>query len=340
MAQPGQGYGPPPYGPPPGYGHPPGYGYPPPGYGYAPPPPVPRPGCVPLRPLGVSDILDGSFTMIRRNPRVTLGLSALVAAAQVLIMAVLEVVSFALLGNVKITSTSSPDTNTGLGPLLGNEGAQLVGLVVSTLLGALLTGMLTAAITQDVLGVRLTVRQAWERARPQVWRLVAVAVITTLLEFIGLIFFLAPGIWLWGVWAVAVPALMVERTTVRGALRRSRELVRGTFWRVWGIRALGTLIVQVISSIILVPFVAAGAVIDSNALSATSGNDHIPFLFIVLTSLGSAVAATFVAPVRAGIDALLYVDLRMRKEGLDIVLLQSLPPYGQPPQQPAPRSAF
>ena len=36
------------------------------------------------------------------------------------------------------------------------------------------------------------------------------------------------------------------------------------------------------------------------------------------------IAATFTAPIRAGIDALLYVDLRMRKEGLDIVL--QLPP--------------
>ncbi len=273
--------------------------------------------------------------MIRRNPRVTLGLSAIVAALQVLITAALELVSFAVLGNVNVTSTANPTRSTGLGPLLGSESAQLGGLVVSTLLGALLTGMLTVAITQDVLGVRLDIRQAWQATRPRFWPLVAVALVTTVLEFIGLIFCLAPGIWLWGIWAVAVPALMVERTTIRGALGRSRRLVTGTFWRVWGVRALGALIVQVVNSIIVIPFAIAGAVVDSNALSASTGSNHLPVLFVVLTALGSAVAATFTAPVRAGVDALLYVDLRMRKEGLDIVLMQSAYP-ARPPAPPSP----
>jgi hypothetical protein len=307
-----------------------------PGPGYL--PPAPRPGCVPLRPLGVSDILDGSFTMIRRNPKVTLGLSAVVAAAQVLLVALLELLSFAVFGNIDVTNANNPNASTGLGPLLGDESVQFVGLVVSTLLGAVLTGMLTAAITQDVLGVRLDIGQAWALARPRLGALVAIALLTTIVEFLALLCFIAPGIWLWGVWAVSVPALMVEGTTVRAALRRSRHLVRGTFWRVWGIRALGALIVQVVAGIIAVPFAIVGVVVDSDAFSASSGSNHIPFAFVLLTALGSAVAATFVAPVRAGIDALLYVDLRMRKEGLDIVLQQSL--YALPPQPAPPRTAF
>ena len=59
------------------------------------------------------------------------------------------------------------------------------------------------------------------------------------LEVLGLALCLAPGIWLWGIWAVAVPALIIENRSIGGALGRSRALVRGTFWRVWGIRALG-----------------------------------------------------------------------------------------------------
>src|SRR5690348_11576413 len=97
-------------------------------------PPAPRPGCVPLRPLGVSDILDGSFTMIRRNPKVTLGLSAVVAAAQVLLVALLELLSFTVFGNIDVSSAGDPTASTGLGPLLGDESVQLVGLIVSTLL--------------------------------------------------------------------------------------------------------------------------------------------------------------------------------------------------------------
>jgi hypothetical protein len=308
-------------------------------------PQAPRPGCVPLRPLGLGDILDGSFKVIRRNPKVTLGLSAAIAVLQVLFVAIFEVLAFARLGDVKVTNTADPTAQTSLGPLLGIESVQLAGIVVSTLLGAILTGMLTIAVTQDVLGISLTIGQVWERTRGRIWRLIGLAVLTTLLQFLGLLLCLAPGIWLWGIWAVSVPALMVENSTVRGALGRSRALVSGTFWRVWGIRALGTLMVMFVSGFILAPFEIVGFVVDSDVFSASTGSSHVPVLFVVLTAIGSAVSATFTAPVRAGIDALLYVDLRMRKEGLDIALRQAAArtaPVGPaaPPVPPAPRTAF
>lgn len=305
-------------------------------------PQAPRPGCVPLRPLGLGDILDGSFKVIRRNPKVTLGLSAAIAVVQVLFVALFEVLAFARLGNVKVTNAADPTAQTPLGPLLGVESVQLAGIVVSTLLGAILTGMLTIAVTQDVLGISLTIGQVWERTRGRIWRLIGLAVLTTLLQFLGLLLCLAPGIWLWGIWAVSVPALMVENSTVRGALGRSRTLVSGTFWRVWGIRALGALMVMFVGGFILAPFEIIGIVVDSDVFSASSGSSHVPVLFVVLTAIGSAVSATFTAPVRAGIDSLLYVDLRMRKEGLDIALQQAAARVAPvaPVAPPAPRTAF
>jgi hypothetical protein len=302
-------------------------------------PQAPRPGCVPLRPLGLGDILDGSFKVIRRNPKVTLGLSAAIAVVQVLFVALFEVLAFARLGNVKVTNAADPTAQTPLGPLLGVESVQLAGIVVSTLLGAILTGMLTIAVTQDVLGISLTIGQVWERTRGRIPRLIGLAVLTTLLQFLGLLLCLAPGIWLWGIWAVSVPALMVENSTVRGALGRSRTLVSGTFWRVWGIRALGALMVMFVGGFILAPFEIIGIVVDSDVFSASSGSSHVPVLFVVLTAIGSAVSATFTAPVRAGIDSLLYVDLRMRKEGLDIALQQAAARVA-PVAPPAPRTAF
>ncbi|GAA3310379.1 hypothetical protein [Nonomuraea dietziae] len=48
------------------------------GYGYMPPPAL-RPGIIPLRPLGLGDIYDGTIKLIRSNPKAVLGLSAIVA---------------------------------------------------------------------------------------------------------------------------------------------------------------------------------------------------------------------------------------------------------------------
>ena len=299
-------------------------GWDPAGY-YGPPPPAwsgprfeaPRPGCVPLRPLGLGDILDGAFKATRRNPRVMLGLSAGFAFVQVLLTTLVSLFVFANLADAR------SDGNIALGPLLGSEGLQLLTLFISFLLGAVLTGMLTVVVTQDVLGRRVDARAVWVQVRPRLGTLIGLALVTTVLEFLGLLPCLVLGVWLWGMWAVAVPACMVERTGIRAALRRSWQLVSGTFWRVWGIRALGYLVLQVVSQLIALPFFVIG-VVGGGGFETLVDPTGTPVAMLLLINLGALIAATLVAPVRAAIDALLYVDLRMRKEGLDIVLQQAV----------------
>jgi hypothetical protein len=78
---PGPGYGQPGYGQP-GYGQP-GYDTPGPGYGappggWAPPPQAPKPDVIPLRPVAVGEIFGGALTSVRRNPKATLAIAAVV----------------------------------------------------------------------------------------------------------------------------------------------------------------------------------------------------------------------------------------------------------------------
>jgi hypothetical protein len=58
-------------------------------------------------------------------------------------------------------------------------------------------------------------------------------------------------------------------------------------------------------------------------LFGSGADSAVPASYVLITALGSVLSLTITAPVRAAIDALLYVDLRMRKEGLDIVLQQA-----------------
>jgi hypothetical protein len=313
----------PPGGPPPHHGQPPYGQYGPPQYG---PPPgwrpeAPRPGCVPLRPLGVGDILDGSFKVIRRNPRTTLGASAIVSIVQVALTTLLQILALGQIGEVKFDNADGTQS-TDLGPLLGGELTSFSAVLIKLLLGSVLTGFLVVVVTQDVLGNKIAPRVAWTRIRPRIWALVWLSVLTTVVEFLGLLPCLVLGVWLWGVWAVAVPALIIEKTSVTGALGRSKQLVSGTFWRVWGIRALGWLVVSVISAIVVVPFEVVGALVGGTDFTAISRGGE-PVALLLITAVGSLIASTFTAPLLAAIDSLLYVDLRMRKEGLDIVLQQS-----------------
>jgi hypothetical protein len=265
--------------------------------------------------LNVGEILDGSFQVVRRNPRATLGLAAIIAV----ISAAVSTTFVVLTDNININTTTQDDgTSRNVGLLGGELSGAFSVLVLGTLLGAILTGMLAAVVTEDVLGMKLTIGQAWQRARSRMWALFGLALVTTILEVLGLIPCLVIGVYLWGVWAVAVPAMMVEGTSVWGSLRRSRRLVNGTFWRVWGIRALGTILLSLVSALIAGPFTLIGLFAGGDQF----GDPHLSAVYIAFTAVGSIISTTVTAPVRAAVDALLYVDLRMRKEGLDLVLQQ------------------
>ena len=89
-----------------GYGYPgprqPGYGPPPPGPGPRTATPAPKPGVIPLRPLGLGEILDGSFATIRRNPKATLGIAAIIVTISAVITSALT------LNLVSVTSLGRP----------------------------------------------------------------------------------------------------------------------------------------------------------------------------------------------------------------------------------------
>ncbi|MDT4972030.1 MAG: hypothetical protein QOG22_2173 [Pseudonocardiales bacterium] len=263
----------------------------------------PRQGCVPLRPLGVAEILDGSFRAIRRNPAAMFAPAAVLAVVRVAATAGLQLGGYRFLNSVALQ-------------LLGT-------FVIGAVLGTVLSGLLAAVVTQDVLGVRITARQALTRLRGRIWALLGLAVASTVLQTLGLIVLAVPGIWLWGLWAVAVPAMVVERTTIRGALARSRQLVTGMWWRVWGIRALAYLLASLLGIVVSVPFLALASAVTGSGGLLTSSTSGSPAVYVLIISVGSVLSATLTEPVRAGIDALLYVDLRMRREGLDIVLQQA-----------------
>ena len=321
-----------------GHGDPQPWRQPPPPWQQPPPwqpPPgpqsqIPRPpklGCVPLRPLGVGDILDGSIQIIRRNPRVMLGVAAIVAVIQATITGVVQFLLYRQLDQARFASADGGGSPAAvLDPLGRGLGLVFSSLMVATLFGAIVTGVLAPAITEDVLGRTLGLGETWNRARARIWPLLGLAAFTTVLETLGLIPCLVLGLWLWGRWAVAVPALMVEGNSIRGALGRSRQLVNGSFWRVWGIRALGFFLVAFISQLVTLPFAVLGAVIGGGTISDLfgPGSSGVPVVLLLATSAGSIVSLTLTAPIKAAIDALLYVDLRMRKEGLDLVLQQQV----------------
>jgi hypothetical protein len=267
--------------------------------------------AAPLRPLGVAEILDGAVRLVRRNARAALAISA----------------PFAVLRTVVNGLVSYATVNSGGAAAIATIGS----LLLAILLGTILTGLLAPVYTSDLLGQHLPAGAAVRRVGARGALLVLLGVIETVAQGAGLAAFAVGGVWLWGVWAVAAPALVLERTGVRGALGRSVALVRGQFWRTWGIRALGWLLVSALGFVIALPFeVIASYVVDYNPFSSSHSVGN-PGLYVLILSLGGIIAALLLPPVSAAIDVLLYTDLRMRKEGMDILLGLPPEPVAEPP---------
>ncbi|HEY2079341.1 MAG TPA: hypothetical protein VGH53_23680 [Streptosporangiaceae bacterium] len=351
-------YGQPGYGQP-GYGQP---GYPPfgqPGYGragYGQPggwTTAPAPGGIPLRPLGLGDILNGAVVSARRNPAATLGLAAIVMTVYGVISAVIQAVERSQAARINSTEqalrggqTLSPQQVDNL--LRSVFGAVLPAAAVTILLSFVLTsalsGMLSAVIGRGLLGRRVGLAEAWRAGRvgPVIGAsfllllisicvplpVVIVAVVLALLHLTPVAVVIAV---LGGIASIVfellllvrliltLPALVLERISPVSAIKRSFDLSRGSYWRLFGILLLTRFIVGVASLVLTIPFsVLSSLAGGSGGLFSVSTKATLASL--IIGAIGAIVASTVTAPISAGVVVLLYADLRMRREGLDLAL--------------------
>ncbi|HWV78251.1 MAG TPA: glycerophosphoryl diester phosphodiesterase membrane domain-containing protein [Isoptericola sp.] len=345
------------------------------GYGQSPygpqQPPVPvaaKPGVVPLRPLSLGEIYDGAFTAIRHNPKVMLGAATLV----ILVATVLGVLVAQL---IVPTISSSFSSLTATDPELADLGFDnLMAQTLATSLGTSLTmllaqpvveGILTVSVSQSVIGRKLSLGEVWERLQGRVGRLIGWSLLRTLagavLAFvwffvlvllvaavseqsvggaIGLGLVLGLGyvvvmVWLGVRVGLVAPALALEGQGLGRTLARAWRLTRGSFWRLFGIYLLALVIVSAAAYIITIPLsVVAGMI------GGTGGSiETLTTATLVVSVLSSVITAAITVIFVGAVVALLYIDVRMRREGLDVQLAAAAQASdgGRPGDAPGPR---
>ena len=315
--------------------------------------PPPKPGLVPLRPLELGDILGGSFRVLRRNPKPTFGAALLIEGISVtLVLVVVGLVTFASLSRLNF----SEEQDTGVVQagaiatiVLATLGATLFTIATT----ALLQGIIVLEVSRATLGEKQTLRDLWRRAHGRLWALigwsllvsaaVAAAIIVlvvavtltiavagtlgialgVLLAVFGALTLVALGFWIGTKLSLVSSALMIERLSLRGAITRSWTLTTGAFWKTLGIQLLVAVIINVALQVISAPLSLLSplflALIDPN------GQGQAPAIGL---SIGLAVLATAItvvfgaigAVVQSATSALIYLDRRIRKEGLDLQL--------------------
>lgn len=171
----------------------------------------------------------------------------------------------------------------GLLALAGVFGA-LLGSVVELFAAFLLQAALVKAV-QDVRDGRadLSMGETVSAAAPSLWSVAGASILAGIAITIGLFLLIVPGLWLITIWAVIIPVIVIERSGALASFGRSRELVRGHGWHVFGTLVL-VFVIMIVTGIVLgLIFLALPLVWRSGLSTIISGTLIAPFVALVVT---------------------------------------------------------
>ncbi|WP_161968439.1 glycerophosphoryl diester phosphodiesterase membrane domain-containing protein [Curtobacterium oceanosedimentum] len=312
---------------------------------------------MPLRPLGLGDVLAGAFTVFRRNPRVLLLWSLLLSGVLGLLATLASTFGQrALQGRL----TSAVDA--------GGSGAEdvvagsvtlfvvlSVGLPFLAYLGrSFLVAPVAADTGQRILGRRASFRGLWALLAGRRWPVlawillqlaaglvlgavfvsIAVGMVVGLAAgragvggYVGAFFLFALGalvliVWLGTRFAFTVPTIALEGRSVFSAAAQSWRLTRGAFWRTFGIVLLVQVAFGIAGSIASIPLtfgtaLAVGAFDPLGQTGTAGGVGAGAVVAVVLGALLSIAVQCVTDVLSASVLTFLAVDRRIRTEALD-----------------------
>jgi hypothetical protein len=282
-----------------------------------------------LRPLDFGGIFDQAFKLYTAHWRTLLTISAIVMVPLGVLSLVISLVLFqdldAALADPAFLDTS-PD--------------QVLGLFFDALLPSLFVGLLTiiglwliqGACTHAVSEVYAGRNPTWQASLSAGFQrlpsLAGAVIMIGLGTLAGFVFCFFPGVWLYIMWFVTVPALVAERLGAWEAMTRSWELIQGTWWRTLGLAIVTSIIVGIVSVALASP--TQFLVFSGESLTSTQA----------VSQVANTIAYILTLPFQALVAVVIYFDLRVRKEAFDLTTLMGgddgiAPAPPAPPTPPA-----
>ncbi|GAB2925768.1 MULTISPECIES: hypothetical protein [unclassified Streptomyces] len=325
-------------------------------------------------------MLSGAFTTIGRYWKPLIGMALTLFGGATLVMIVALVVAGSAVASQwdELTSRSpgSPDAAhvVPLGIAFGV--LMILGMIAYLLASAVVQAAVPVVLQEAVLGRPVRFGEVWRRAWARVWSIIGTVFLTGLILLVPMALFLAGfaglmvytislgdedgvvplivvgligalligpfAVWLWVRFSLAPTVVVFEHQRPVAALRRSAQLVRGTWWRVFGVALLAYALASMIGYMVQMPFQMIGllpGMFQPDEVGADPSGGELVALFgglIVLSFVSQLIAQLFTAVFPPLVTGLLYVDLRMRTENLGPVLAEAagstLPEqYGPPP---------
>ena len=314
--------------------------------------PASRPGIIPLYPLSFGTILGRSFTALRQNPRVLLGF-ALVVQTLGYFLVLGGTLAVAWLSFSRL-DTLVPGTEEYGTVTAGSIGLTLVTGVVLTLamgvLSVIVQGIVVVEVAHAAVAEKLPLGQLWRQVKPVVWRLLGYSALVILAMSVVTVVGALPTIaammasplagipvllltiaaaiplyWWLTIKLLLVPAaIIIEHATIRQALGRSWTLTRGRFWPSLGVIFLIGVIFGAVAQVISFPLSFLSGWL-STIIAPTGAAGPTEFIGLIAVSLLAQALTLLVQSVALVVQstatAIIYIDCRMRREGLDLDLL-------------------
>ncbi|WP_229888308.1 glycerophosphoryl diester phosphodiesterase membrane domain-containing protein [Streptomyces nitrosporeus] len=344
--------------------------------------PAPKPGVIPLAPLKLGDVFSGAFATLGKYFKHLIGLSAALYGGALLLMAVAVAVAYSAVSDTldrMVALGYDEDPAPGDVSTLVIAGICLAVLGIATMLvvSGLMYAAVPAVVQEAVLGRAVTFAAVWRRAWAALFPVMGAVFLTALViivpvlllmvALIGMIVISATAesgtgsvtasvlgilgalataplaVWIAIRFCLAPAVVVIEGRRPVDAMRRSAQLIRGDWWRVFGITLLVYAIAGVAGYFVQLPFMFLGmfsSVLGSASLGPEPSVAAVLVMmggYMVAMLLGQMVSQIIVTTFPQVVTSLLYIDRRIRTEDLAPALTEAagLPPQGHyPPPYP------
>ncbi|HKW72713.1 MAG TPA: hypothetical protein VJQ08_07795 [Candidatus Dormibacteraeota bacterium] len=263
-----------------------------------------------LRPLEVGDLLDETFRMYRRHFGLFAGISVILAVPSAALVGLL-LGWFSLL--LQSSSTTSANVPVGAGATAFFVVIVAAALVVNLLILPFSHAAVTYAACESALGRPVTPGAVFQGVLRRYFPLLGYFLLFNVYAaYLAILLCLVPFIlWLWGfvLWIAVAPAMFIENIGLGAAIGRSRQLLQGRWWRTFLILFLIGVIYEVVA-------LALGAFLQlGQALLAIFVS---PFIAATISAASGVLVQALIAPIVQIVVVLIYFDLRVRQEALDL----------------------
>jgi hypothetical protein len=178
------------------------------------------------------------------------------------------------------------------------------GAILSFIISLIALFWVQGALVRAVEDIRdgradMSLGETYERVRPQLPAIIVGGLLAGLGIAFGLVLLIVPGLILLTWWIVIIPVIVLEERSAGEAFSRSRELVRGHAWSVFGVIVLTILLVIAFNIVLGILLLPVSDWIQSFVSNIVIGTVVTPFVVVTWTTLYYRLRAAKEPPVEA-----------------------------------------